>query len=243
MVPANQANVDKIGKWLEPLNKVSKGMAADDFGSKTLAKGGHRVSEDFRTGKIQRHSGWYPPVAEAMKQQADTVFLLTSIYGWQRDGGERIPMSKSAERKWEESYQKALKLLEEDNKIRLAKGEGPRAINKNSRWEMNKTFNPDIEFPSHTEETWYTPKDFQNAFSTIRKKYAPSASQMTSGVRKKKKDNFSLNVIQFVPEKDGGEFQYRYERSIPRYQALAKRINGQYRTVKGMTGIKSSVGR
>jgi len=243
MVPANQANVEKIWKWLEPLNKVSKGMKADQFGPKTLGPGGHKVTEDFRIGKVQRNTGWYPPVAEAMKQQADTVFLLTSIYGWPRDGGKRIPMSKSAEKKWEESYQKALKMLDEENKERLAAGEAPRAINRKSRWEMNKTFNPDITFPSHTEEYWYTPRDFKEAFETIRKKYAPSADQLSSGLKKKKKNGFSLNVIEFMPEKDAGEFQYRYDFAVPKYQALAKRLNGQFRTVKGMAGIRRARGK
>lgn len=243
MVPANDANVDKVSKWLEPLNKVSKGMAADDFGPKTLGKGGHRISEDFRTGKIKRNRSWYPPCAEAMKQQADTVFLLTSIFGYQWDPGKRIPMSKLAERKWEESYQKALKLLEEDNKKRLAKGEGPRAINKNSKWEMNKAYFPDIVFPQQEESYWYTANDFKDAFETIRKKYAPAATPVTSGISKKKnKNKFSLNIVQFVPDRDAGEFQYRYDRSVPKLKGLANRLNGQYRTIKGMEGIKSHVG-
>jgi len=244
MVPANTANVDKVAKWLEPLNKVSMGMAADDFGPKTLGPGGHRISEDFRTGKIQQNRSWYPPCAEAMKQQADTVFLLTSIFGYQWDPGKRIPMSKLAERKWEESYQKALKLLDEDNKIRLAKGEGPRAINKNSKWEMNKAYFPDIVFPQQEESYWYTANDFRNAFETIRKKYAPAAIRATSGISKRKnKNKFSLNIVQFVPDRDAGEFQYRYDRSIPKLKGLANRLNGQYRTIKGMEGITSSVGK
>ncbi len=240
MVPASQANVDKIRKWLEPLNKVSKGMAADDFGPKTLAKGGHPITEDFRTGKIQKDKGCYPPIAEAMKQQADTIFLLTSTYEG-NDGGERIPMSKMEERKWEESYQKALKLLDKENKERLAKGEAPRAINKKNKKDMNKVYFPDIVFPSRTEEYLYTLIDFQNAFNTIRKKYAPSAGQMTSGM--KKNSEFLLNIIQFIPEKDAGEFQGRYKRSIPVYQSLAKHFNGQYRMVKGMAEIKQSSGK
>ncbi len=241
MVPANQANVDKIGRWLDPLNKVSKEMAADDFGPKTLGPGGHRISEDFRTGKIHKNQSWYPPCAEAMKQQADTVFLLTSIYGWQYDGGKRIPLGSAAKRTWDESYQKALKLLDQDNANRKARGDAPRAIKKNSEWEMNKAYFPDIEFPSHEEVTWYTPNDFRKALETIRSKYASHAIQATSGISKKKKDRFTLNIIQFVPETDAGEFQGRYDRSIPRLKALANRLNGQYRTIKGMKGIQSSV--
>ncbi len=241
MVPASQANVGKVEKWLEPLNKVSKGMAADDFGPKTLGPGGHRISEDFKTGKVQQNRSWYPPCAEAMKQQADTVFLLTSIFGYQWDPGKRIPMSKLAERKWEESYQKALKLLDEDNKIRLAKGEGPRAINKNSKWEMNKAYFPDIVFPQQEESYWYTANDFQKAFGTIRKKYAFAATPATSGISKKKKDEFTLNIVQFVPDRDAGEFQSRYDRSVPKLKGLANRLKGQYRTIKGMEGITSSV--
>jgi hypothetical protein len=241
MVPANQANVAKIGKWLEPLNKVTKGMKANDFGPKTLGPGGHRIVEDLKVGKIQKNRSWYPPVAEAMKQQADTVFLLTSIFGWQLDWGDYMPMGSAAEKKYEECYQKALKLLEEDNRIRLAKGEGPRVINKESRWEMNKAYFPDVEFPHREVKYWYTPRDFQNAFNTIRKKYEPSTGQLSSGLKKKKKNAFSLNIIEFIPEKDGGEFQYRYDRSIPKYKALANRLNGQFRTVKGLEGIKSSV--
>lgn len=243
MVPANKFNVGKVAKWLDPLNKVSKGMAADDFGPKTLDPGGHRISEDFRIGKIQKNRSWYPPCAEAMKQQADTVFLLTSIYGWQYDGGKRIPLGSSAQKKWNESYQKALKLLDEDNEKRMAKGEAPRAIKRESEWEMNKAYFPDIEFPSHEEVYWYTPTDFRKAFETIRTKYKPSETQVTSGISKKKKDKFTLNIVQFVPDEDAGEFQYRYDRSVPKLQGLANRLDGHYRTIKGMEGIKSSVGQ
>ena len=242
MVPASNPNVDKVGEWLEPLNKISKGMQATDFGPKTLGKGGHRISEDFRTGKIQKNRSWYPPCAEAMKQQADTVFLLTAIFGYQWDEGKRIPLGTSAQRKWDESYQKALKLLDEDNAKRLAKGEGPRVINKKSTWEMNKAYFPDIEFPTQEEAYWYTAGDFKEAFGTIRTKYARAPAQASSGiVRKKRKNGFTLNIIQFVPDKDAGEFQYRYDRSIPKLQSLANRLDGNYRTIKGMKGIKSSV--
>ena len=137
-----------------------------------------------------------------------------------------------------------MKLLEEDNKIRLAKGEGPRAINKNSKWEMNKAYFPDIVFPQMETPYWYTANDFQDAFATIRKKYAPAATPGSSGISKNKnKNKFSLNIVQFVPDRDAGEFQYRYERSVPKLKGLANRLNGQYRTIKGMAGIKSSVGK
>ncbi|RKX36945.1 MAG: hypothetical protein DRP64_17885, partial [Verrucomicrobia bacterium] len=192
MVPANTANVVKVGKWLDPLNKVSAGMKADDFGPKTLGPGGHRISENFSTGKIHKNQSWYPPCAEAMKQQADTVFLLTSIFGWQYDGGERIPMGKSAQKRWDESYQKALKLLDEDNKNRLAKGEAPRALKRTNKWDLNKAYFPDIEFPRHEEVYWYTPNDFREAFETIRAKYKPATTQARSGiVKNKKKDKFT----------------------------------------------------
>ena len=243
MVPANKVNVEKVGEWLEPLNKVTKGMAADDFGPKTLGSRDHRITENFRTGKIQQNRSWYPPCAEAMKQQADTVFLLTSVFGYQWDPGKRIPMGSSAEKKWDECYQEALKLLDEDNKIRLAKGEGPRAIKRTSKWEMNRAYFPNIEFPTQEESYWYTANDFKEAFGTIRKKYARAATPATSGLSgKKKRNKSSLNIIQFVPETDAGDFQYRYDRSIPKLQGLANRLNGQYRTIKGMAGIKSSVG-
>lgn len=244
MTPANHTNVGKVEAWLDPLNKVSIGMKDDQFGPKTLGKGGHRVSENFRTGKIQQNRSWYPPCAEAMKQQADAVFLLTSIYGWQWDPGKQILMGSSAQKKWEKSYQNALKLLDEDNKKRAAKGEAPRAINRKSKWEMNKAYFPDIEFPKQEESYWYTPNDFQNAFVAIRKKYAPVSMQASSGiVNKKRKDKFSLNIIQFVPDRDAGEFQYRYDRSIPKHKALVNRHNGNYRMIKGMVGIKSSISR
>lgn len=217
-------------------------MKADQYGPKTLGPGGHRISEDFKTGKIQKNRSWYPPCAEAMKQQADSVFLLTSIYGYQWDEGKPIPLGTGAQRKWEESYQKALKLLDEDNKNRLAKGEAPRAINRNSKWEMNKAYFPDIEFPQQEQPYWYTASDFQDAFETIRRKYVSASTQAKGGlINKKKKNSFTLNVIQFVPDRDAGEFQYRYDRSVPRLQSLAKRNGGNYRTIKGMEGIKSSV--
>ena len=242
MVPANQANVEKIAKWLAPLNAVSKHMTTDQYGLKTLGKGGYKITEDFRHGKIEKNRAWYPAACEAMKEQADSVFLLASIFGYQVNWGKRVPLSKSAQRKYDECFKKAQKLLDEDNKKRLAKGEPPRVINRNSKWEMNKAYFPDIEFPHSEGDYWYTSKDFKEAFYVVRKKYASKTGSLSAGLGKKKKnDKFSFNIVQFVPDGDAGEFQYRYDRSIPKFQDLAHRLHGQYRTIKGMKGIKSAV--
>jgi len=245
MVPANKTNVDKVGKWLDPLNMAQAQMAADQFGPKTLGTGGQRVKENFKVGKINRMEGWYPACAEAMKMQADTIFLLASVFGeqWDTIEGSVTPMSESAKKKWEECYQKALKSLEEDNKKRQAKGDPPRALDRKSRWEMNLAYFPDIEFPDVGDRYYYTSKDFREAFNALREKYVRVAVQRSGGiVKKRKRIEFSLNIIQFVPGEDAGKYQYRYDRSIPKFHDLASRLNGQYRSIEGLEGIKSSIG-
>jgi hypothetical protein len=84
MVTANPVNVGKVDAWLKPLNAVKPGMGANEYGVFTLGKGGIENTEDFRSGRFKQQELWYRPTMLAMKQQADTVFVLTTWWGDQR---------------------------------------------------------------------------------------------------------------------------------------------------------------
>ena len=81
MVPATPANVALIDEWLKPLNGVRPGMGAKEYGPSTLGDGGIKVEGDFNVEKLEARRSWYNPAMLAMKQQADTVFLLTCDWG------------------------------------------------------------------------------------------------------------------------------------------------------------------
>ena len=243
LVPANRSNVEKAGSWLEPLNAATGGKG-QKFGIKTLGPGGKRVSEDFRVGKIDAQRYWYPAVAEGMKEQADTVFLLTSLWAsqWHEDPAPK--MSASARKKWKECAKKARKLYAEENKKRLAKGMEPRVV-ADTDWEMNLAYFPNIEFPQVGERYYFTIRDYQKAFETIRKKYNHRSADQKSGLRNRKKSKYTINVIQFGPGNASsdflGKYQYRYDRSTPKFQALARKFSGEYKMINGMEDLRKLI--
>jgi hypothetical protein len=132
MVPATPSNVALIDEWLKPLNGVRPGMGANEYGPGTLGKGGIKITTDFSVEKLKARRSWYNPAMLAMKQQADTVFLLTCQWGahWhdleERDNSE-WSKSSAGKRYWE-AYEKGKKMLAEENRKRAAKGEPPRVL-------------------------------------------------------------------------------------------------------------------
>lgn len=245
LVAAGTANVQKVDDWLKPLNAVSKGMGAKDFGSSTLGKGGAQNTEDLLGGKIERQEGWYRPVMLSMKQQADAVFLLTYWWGHQRieTGNNKTEewYKTTPGKKWIASHEEAKKLLAKDNKERAARGEPPRAISQSNAWDMNRAYFPDIQRPPQPDFYYHKPKEYAEVMMDIRKQYKTKEAQATSGLRKKStKPDFSFNVIRFA-KKDAEWSQYFDGRTEDNFKQLTGYFNGTFKTIAGMEAIKSSV--
>jgi hypothetical protein len=245
MVSASSANVAKVDEWLKPLNATRPGMGAKEYGVSTLGSGGIQNNEDFLRGIFKNQREWYRPTMMAMKQQADAVFLLTCWWGNQwfyKDEVDRSWDQSSAGRRWFESYEKAKALLAKENKERAAKGQAPRVI-RDTPWEMNRVYFPDIEFPPRPEAYHYQSRDYIPVMLEIRNENRPEALQTKSGLRKtpsKTKADFSFNVVHF---REVGESRDtgRHETTEERFKELTSKLNGQYTMIAGLEAIKSSI--
>lgn len=247
MVPANKANVTAVELWLEPLNKVSKGMGDKAYGTKTLGKGGSGVNDQLAIGKIRQPKtrdssslSWYTPAALAMKQQADTVFILTGWWGVLRYAEKDWPVWTEANRKrWEDCIRGGNEKLAEENKIRRANGEPPKVLRDHYHLVL-EYYQSQFNSIRPPEPPWYyyTPRDFANALELVREKNA-SKLATKSGISKKKKDSFSVNVIYFA-RKDDADAQAG---EIEKFTELARRSHGKFRSMAGLEAIRNSASK
>ena len=242
MVPATRENVTQVGKWLEPLNKVSEGMASTTYGVKTLGKGGtplnipaNRVAE---SGKLQEGVvwGWVRPAVAAMDQRADAVFILCDNWGsgssMRRAIGKKPEWPEAHRKKWEKYTALAKEKHEAENARRAAKGEAPQVMNSN--WMRVTTYYPDARqyYPPEPPYYYFTGKDYAKALQLIRQEVA-SKVPAKSGLTKKTKDHLSLNVIYFAPKADTGNYE--------NFEILAKKFHGKLRVLNGLEAIRVAV--
>lgn len=249
MVPASVANAAKAKAWLEPLNAVVTGMGAKDFGPKTLGPGGNLYETDVKVGEFQKSDripgAWYRAAAFAMLHRADTVFLLSNRWGSMgyHPHGNTIDdsewMKSSAGKKWQECYQKGLKMLDEENKRRAARGDPPKVLQR-ADWAINKEYFPGIEWPPKPEWRAFATEDFIAAFPKMRamsKNAGTGRIPMKSGLsrrNKKTKDGFSFNVVQFVKAGETGN-----KREVEAFKKLTTKCDGDYKTLAGLAAIES----
>ena len=252
MVPANEENLKKVEEWLAPLNKAEIKVNAK-YGLTTLGPGGH-VIEDIPLpssegqGSVRTAWDWTKPLFEAMREQADAVFLLMAgRWGNQYyllEGKEVKWSNPRAKKKWEECYQEGLKKLDEENKRRVAKGMPPRILDRNNPYEINAAYFPDIERPPESPKHFYTPAEIGKDLEVVHQRaLARETSKATLGLRKKKKkkDTLSVNVILFLP-KDSSEEGRRVEKSVDKFKKLSSTLNGRYRAMTGLDAIRHSAG-
>ena len=252
MVPATRENVAKVEGWLKPLNAVSADMKATDYGVKTIGKGGTPLNlawDQMADGALapnKKYGGaggirhWCRPVAVAMMQQADTVFILSGWWGTLR----RVEGSR-AEWKTKDKWDKYVKLAKqkhkEENARRLAKGEPPQVIRDN--WQLMNVYYPAERrayYPPQPPWYYFTARDYAEALRVIRKENAPKSASK-SGISKSKRDRFSINTIYFAPKKPKDEAEANSIASqSTRFKTLANRCNGKFRVIKGLEAIESS---
>jgi hypothetical protein len=244
--PATEAHAAAAEDWLLPLNEAFDGMEEGDWGADTLGHQKHELAESMHYGVFQDPDYWYKGSMEAMKQQADTVFVFTTWWGNQRHAiSERDEawFNTAAGKRWNACYQKALVLLDKENAERAARGEPPRSIRREHAWDMNVAYFPDIERPPEPEFYFYTPADYIKTFLAVRNEFKSAAAPLKSGVsRKSNKIDFSYNVVRFA--KVNAEFNdYIDGRTERNFDELTRKCKGDYRSIAGLKMIQSSVKR
>ena len=245
MTSASPDNVQRMEEWIEPLNAVSKGMGDRDYGLRTIGSGGKDTGSRMEAGKITRQRTWLHPAMVAQKLQADTIFLLTNNWDAQTKvvEGTRREAGSGRDRlvqEWEEYYRKAKKLLDKENEERMKRGEPPRALA--GKADIIHAYFPDAKSPPRLDEIYgYTPRDIAEAFEIIRERYArkdanDEAGRQLLSLYKKKKNNFSFNVIHFRPVNDSGAGG-----GSENFRVLTRICDGEYNTIAGLDAIRSYV--
>ena len=241
LVKATESNARIASEWLMPLNGVEESVETGRYGLQTMGAGGTEQREDLRvcrfSGRMGEHQyhqeRWFRPAMLAMRQGADTVFLLTNTWGHQRVVSKDRKMSlekwytTSAGKRWLRGVDEARVLLEEENRLRRSKGQPPRVIS-HGRWGLMDAYFPGVERPPVPEFYYFTPNDFQDAFEAVR----GEAHQTRSGLHRE--DRFTFNVVQFVPvDSEQGKDE--------RFYKLTKKCRGGYQTIAGLEAIRSYV--
>lgn len=240
LMAVNAQNVDKFERWITPLNSVKAGMDNADYGIRTLGEGGYPNDDSLLHGKFERQELWYRPVMLAMKQQADAVFLLTSYWGLQRIKlADRSSswFESSAGRRWTACFEKAKELFKEDNRRRREAGEPPRVLNTSNAWEMNRAYFPDIERPPEPEYYYHEPAEFARAMIDTRKEYAPVTAGLTSGIQRKKKVDFTFNVVRFA--KKDSYVEWYDGKTDDNFKKLTSLLRGDFEMLPGLDAIQS----
>jgi hypothetical protein len=234
LVPATRENAAKVKRWLEPLNKPQVGTTGT-YGRKTLGEGGTTIQMTPAMKANLKGSGaenWFRPLAEAMVDQADTVFLLTGWWGVLRWADEpAAEWKESNKKKWYEYVGKAREKQKEESERRAARGE-PEQIFRDD-WHLISHYFPDQHAQYHRPQPawqYFTAKDYVEAIKRVRKESSPKIP-MKSGLAKKK-DKFSVNVIFFAPKDDPSNHD--------NFKTLANRSHGNFRLIKGLDAIQDA---
>ena len=237
MVPATRENALKVEKWLDPLNKITKENigTTGTYGLKTLGKGGAQIqmTESMKGGLEGSGSHyWFRPVAKAMVEQADTVFILTGWWGTLRWADGSTPeWDENKKKKWNKYVQRAKEEQKKENARRAAKGEPEQIIRDD--WQLMGTYFREQHTRYHQPQPpwrYYEGKDYVEAIKRVRKENAPKLPAK-SGLSKKR-NRYSLNVIYFAPKGGVGTHE--------NFNILSNRSNGDFRIIKGLEAIKSS---
>ena len=201
LVSASASNVAKVDEWLKPLNAVTKGMGAGDYGTKTKGKGGVKVDGKIVADPLKSNPGdWARPALQAMEQGADVVFLLSCRWGTIRYQVAQ-PKNENAN-KWSEDDQKryqadiakARALHKKENERRAAKGQPPRVVTRGTRGLLMAYVKNAKLPPRGRSISWhnYSPDELVEAFGNLQVRSKPDLP-VKSGIGRKKKKGGSDN--------------------------------------------------
>ncbi len=235
LVNASRKNVEAMEAWLGPLNAVSAGMSGKDFGTKTLGPGGSPV-ETIQVEPIESYGSWLGSSLLSMKQQADSVYLLTSGWGSLHHRTNTGEGTGADNQKKQELYEKAKKMLAEENALRRANGQPPRILT--GKKTLIKAYFPgeSVSKGKESDSFYYTPEIVKDAMDTVREEYAP-VIPTKSGLTGNRTGQYTFNVIHFVPESDDSSNGKEPEK----LKKMARMCRGKYRSISGLEAIQGYI--
>lgn len=236
MVPASTSNVNKVKRWLEPLNAVSRDMGGRDYGPKTAGPGGIMIKGDFTIDPVKSNTvDWSRPMFEAMKQQADTVYLITASWGHIATTiAAAAEWSDSKWERWNDKVEEAKEKLEEENELRRKKGMAPRVITEGN-YGLVRAYFPGEPEPPKNKNYYYSPKEMAQAFSNTREKWSAEMMKKRSELRRKgPSKEYTINVVYFVGADKKGTVNEKFD-------SLTDLTGGEYRTIAGLQALESLI--
>lgn len=236
MVSASPSNVSKAKAWLEPLNSfTSDRNSQKDYGAHTTGEGGSRIDGENQIKPLKSNVHfWASPVMLAMEQQADTVFVLASQWGFHAyKVADASGWNESDEKRYQSKVVEARKKHEAENAERVAKGEPPRVFAGIYERSIVEHYFPGEPLPPHADYVRYKPRELLEAAINTRNIQDPgNAGTKLKSLPKKKKKPFTINVIHFTTQ-DGEK--------IGEFSKLTGLVRGQYSLIEGLDGIKAHV--
>lgn len=237
MVPASTGNVDKAVEWLRPLNRFTKDRTTQQqYGSHTTGGDGIGIDGSIRVEPLKGGvSHWATPVMEAMSEQADSIFILSSGWGFiAYKTGEAEGWGNSEEARFQKKLAEARQKLKEENDKRAAAGDPPRIIPAvNYDRNLVQAYFPGEPVPPYDQYVQYTPLDLAKAFMNKRKMLSDQSGMKTLGLPKKDKaDDLKLNVIHFCRKGEGRNQDFMKITSL---------LHGEYRMIEGLEAVESYV--
>lgn len=254
---ASDANIQKLKKWIKPLNS-----SKSRFGFSTLASPG--ISVQFEPlppiPNIQR--GWPAGLTYAVKKGVESIYwlgtdddireIIKDLYEDAKRGKplphpSGIPQemrgydyeSYGGKERWDEIVAEARQKFNEENARRRAAGQSLRVIaGHGGEFALVRMYFPSTPIPqriSAGKMYHYDSQDVVEYVENLQNKYR-NTDRRSASIGLKKKD-LSLNVIHFVP-KSVGEVQFN--RPLNRLRDAARKLNGDYLRIEGREAIESA---
>ena len=236
MVPASSENVDQAVEWLEPLNSFTTDRSTQQqYGAKTTGQGGSGISQGAQVEPLKGGvSHWATPAMESMRERAESVFILSSGWGFiAYKTGDASGWGQSEENRFQKKLAEAKTKLVEENERRKNKGEPPRIIpSVNYERNLVHAYFPDEPVPPYDQYEQYSTRDLLAAFLNTRTVAEKGSSRMPKLRKKKAGTDFAINVIHF--SKVGSEKEQRF-------MELTSLSGGEYRMIEGLESVESYV--
>jgi hypothetical protein len=207
------------------------------YGPGTTGPGGVKIDNNNQIDPLKNNLKWWmSPVLTAMKNQVDTVFVMTCHEGYlvYQTGATNKTWNESQYARWRETLAKARQKLAEDNAERAKRGEPSRVIPDPYNESLVRAYFPGTPEPPMPVHRNYTAEELFAAVVNTYDRHMPANVMQTRGLgRKRAKNEFTINVVQFTAE-DGAEFN--------RFRKIVRLAGGDFRQLQGLEAVESYVG-